>query len=154
MSVIAIPLPYVITIKYKIPKRPDQNIRLYLYLASFSLLLFIFLIMFSLSLLFLSLVLHLPHRVLSFSLSLLFSLLLFIRFYLSPLSLFGHGGPLSLLFLSLFVWLVFLICTVLLFFFFSYIIIVVNLYNTGFCVYWFFNLYNTGFFFFLYNHCF
>jgi hypothetical protein len=31
--------------------------------------------------------------------------------------------------------------------FFSYITIVVNLYSTSFCVYWFFSLYNTDFFF-------
>jgi hypothetical protein len=140
MSVITIPLPYVITIKYKILKRPDQNIRFYLYLASFSLLLFIFLIRFSLSL--------------SFFLSLLFIFLtrfsLFLscssssssgslslssfslrpsrssssswpwRYSLSYLSLYSCGGPLSLLFLSLFVWLVFLICTVLIFFFLGF----------------------------------
>ena len=35
-------------------------------------------------------------------------------------------------------------------FFFSYITIVVNLYSTGFCVYWFFNRYSTGFFFLSY----
>ena len=135
MSVIVIPLPYVITIKYKISKRLDQNICFYLYLAYFFLLLFIFLIRFSLSplslsyssssllgspsLLFLSLTLHLSNQILS----------------LSPLSLLGCRGHLPLvghedtlcriflsmavevLSLSSFVWLVFLICTVLIFFF-------------------------------------
>ncbi len=42
ISIIVIFLSYVIAIKYKISRRPDQNIRLYLYLAFFSLLLFIF----------------------------------------------------------------------------------------------------------------
>jgi hypothetical protein len=97
MSVIAILLLYVIIIKYKIPKRPDQNIRFYLYLASFSLLLFIFLIRFSLSPLSLSCSLHLPHQVLSLS---SFSLLLFIfliKFSLSlSLSLLGCQGHLPL----------------------------------------------------------
>ena len=118
-NIIVISLSYVIIIKYKTPRRPDQNIRLYLYLAFFSLLLFIFP---SCSL---SLSLSCFSSSLSSYLSLLFSLLLFIWFYLFLLSLFGHGGhlplvgrvgPLSLLFLFLFVWLVFLICTVLIFF--------------------------------------
>jgi hypothetical protein len=43
-----------------------------------------------------------------------------------------------------------LICTVLFFFFFPYITIVVNLYSTGFCVYWFFSRYSTGYFFLSY----
>ena len=103
MSVIAIPLPYVITIKYKISKRPDQNIRFYLYLSSFSLLFFIFLTGFSLSPLSLLLFIFL----IRFSLSLSsFSLRPSRssssswpwRYSLSHLSLYGRGGPLSFLF--------------------------------------------------------
>jgi hypothetical protein len=100
MSVIAILLSYVITIKYKIPKRPDQNICFYLYLAFFSLLLFIFLtrffllvfiflIRFSLSLSPLSLLGHQSHL----------PLVGHERYSLSNLSLYGRGG----LSLSLFV---------------------------------------------------
>ena len=88
MSVIAIPLPYIIIINYKIPKRPDQNIRFYFYLAFFSLLLFIFLTMFSL-LVFISL---------SGSLSLSPLSLLSRR---GHLPLVGHGDILCLIFLSM-----------------------------------------------------
>jgi hypothetical protein len=82
------------------------------------------------------------------------------RYSLSHLSLYGRGGPLSLLFCldgvfnlynTDFFFPRFSIYTVLVFFFFSYITIVVNLYNIGFCVYWFFNRYSIGFFFLSYK---
>ena len=119
-NIIVISLSYVIIIKYKTPRRPDQNIRLYLYLAFFSLLLFIFPSC--------SLSLSCFSSSLSSYLSLLFSLLLFIWFYLFLLSLSGHGGHLPLVGrvgpLSLFVRLAGV-----------------------------FNLYSTDFFSPLYNHC-
>ena len=88
-NVIAIHLPYVITIKYKISKIPYQNICFYLYLASFSLLLFIFLIKFSLSPLSLSCSSSFSPGSLSLSLSLSLSC-----------SSSSSSGSLSLLFLS------------------------------------------------------
>jgi hypothetical protein len=142
MSVIAIPLPYVITIKYKISKIPDQNMRFYLYLASFSLLLFIFLIRFflsplslscssssspgSLSLLFLSLALHLPHKVLSLS--------------LSPLSLLGRQGHLPLVGCEDTLCLIFLSIAV--------EVLSLSFFFLSICLAGVFKLYSTDFFFF------
>jgi hypothetical protein len=163
---------YILIIKYKIPKRPYQNIRFYLYLATFSLLLFIFLTWFSLSPLSLSCSSSSSPGSLSLSsFSFRPSRSSFSswpwRYSLSHLSLYGCGGPLSLLFLSVrlagvfnlyntdfffFFSPRFSICTV--FFFFSYITIIVNLYSISFCIYWFFSRYSTGYFFFIiYNHC-
>ena len=156
-ALIVIPLLHVITMKYKIPKIPYQNICFYLYLTSFSLLLIIFLIRFSLFLTRFSLSLSTfslrPLR--SSSSSWLW------KHSLSHLSLYGCGGPLSVRLASVFnlysidfFFPRFSICTVLVFslffFFFSYITIVVNLYSTGFCVYWFFSQYSIGYFFLSY----